>query len=171
MAVLIAMLRPRVIELGFLQLHRLADQPAAQAVPDHQNAFPQVVVWILDVTLDSGHQAGIVCAHLQLHGHHGFEQAGELECPLIHLFQGLAIDHQRTHGGEGACARPARAQPHELIAGAVPDNLHQGAELIAAHPCLFNAQQIRRDAGLLQQLAHIQPQPLCARQRCFNKVL
>src|SRR5690554_7877796 len=39
MAVLIAMLPSRVIEIGFLQLHPLAAQPADSAVPNPQKAF------------------------------------------------------------------------------------------------------------------------------------
>ena len=149
---------PRVIELSFLQFHGLANKPAAQPVPDHQNALAQKIVRVVDAAFNSRDQARTVTEDFKLHGHHRFEQPREPEGLLIYLFQRLATDHQRTHGGERSGAGTAWPHAHKLIAGALPDYLHQLAELITAHPCHFNAKKIWRDPGLLEQSTAVQAQ-------------
>src|SRR5690606_33913598 len=98
--VFVAMVWPWVIELGFLQFHWLANEPAAKSVPDDQDALSQKVVRIVDAAFNSRNQARAVIQDFKLHGHHTLEQPREPVGLLIHLFQRLATDHQSTHGSE-----------------------------------------------------------------------
>ena len=165
--IVVEQFRPGVMDrLG----HRLTDQPAAQAMPDHQDALAQEIAGIVDLAFDPQYQPGLLLSDFQLHGHHGLEQSGELEGLAVDCFQIGAVDDEGTHGRERTRPGPAWTQAHEFIPGAVPEHLHQPAELVTADPCHLDTQQIRRNPGLFQHLPGVQPLRLRTDQSCLHKM-
>ena len=170
MPVLIPMRWPGIIKLGLLQLNRLSDQPAAEPMPDHQDALPQEKTGIVDFALNPGNQLRIVLADFQFHRYHGLKQTGKPEGLAVHRFQVRAVHDQRAHGCKRSGPGPSRAKPHELVAHPVPEHLHQMAELIAAYPGHLNTQQIRRNTGLPEHFSGIKTKRFGAHQGGLNKV-
>ena len=169
--VFVAVGRPGVIELRLFQFYRLPDEPASQAMPDYEDAFPQEETGIVNFAFHPGHQSGFVLADFELHRYHGLEEPGKLEGLPVHRFQVGAVNHQRTHRGEGACPGPPGPKPHKLVPHPVPEHLHKMAELVAADSGHLDTQEIGRDSCLPEHFPGIKTKSFSTPQGSLNKVL
>lgn len=139
-------------------------------MPKNQKAFTHKKMRVVNIAFNVRNQTHLLIICFQLHGHHRLEQPGELICPFIHRLQRMAINNQCAHGGKGACSGTPGAHTHKFIIHAAPDNLQQQAELVAAYPGHFNAQQICRYTRIQEHFPGIKPQMISAGQSGLHKV-
>ncbi|MCY1293936.1 hypothetical protein D9M70_432110 [compost metagenome] len=144
--VLAGMGRLGVAEGGLLQADALADQPAAQAMPDHQQAFHQEVVRVLEQGVVH-RQYGEFAVARQGDARRIGEQSIEEGAPAEGLFQGPAMDDGVAHHGEGAALAGLLAEAHVFVVQRFPEHLQKPGELLGRHPCAGFVQQGRLDAG------------------------
>ncbi|MDT4857201.1 hypothetical protein FQZ97_916160 [compost metagenome] len=131
--VLAGMGRFGVAEGGLLQADALADQPAAQAVPDHQQALHQEVVRVLERRVVH-RQPGEFAIPLQLDAWSVREQSIEEGASDQGLFQGAAMDDGVAHHGEGAALAALQTEAHVFVVQRFPEHLQQPGELLGRHP-------------------------------------
>src|SRR5690554_1248117 len=80
------------------------------------------------------------------------------------------MDNQGAHGGKCSDRRTAWPEAGKFITQCGPEHLHQLTELITANTRHLNAQKIRRNSGLLQDVGSIKTKVLSPSQCSLDKV-
>jgi len=142
--------RLRVGEGGFFQANALADQPTAEAMPDHQQAFHQKVVRVPEGRVIHG-QACPVAFTAEANARRVGEQAVEQATAGQGFFQRAAMDDGVAHHGEGAALAALAAEAHVFVVEGFPQQLHQTGELLGGDARARLVQQGRLDVQLTQQ--------------------
>jgi hypothetical protein len=148
--VLGGVLRLGVGEGGFLQADALADQPAAEAVPDYQQAFHQEVVGVPQAAVVHAQPRPVAFA-LQADARCIGEQAVEQRAAAQRFFQRAAVDDGVAHHGEGAAFARLAAEAQVLVVQRFPQQLHQPGELLGGDARTRLDEHRRLNAGLAQQ--------------------
>src|SRR5450830_1396361 len=141
---------PRVTEAGLEQANALADQPTAQAVPDHQQAFAEKVIRVPQVRGVQA-QAHAVAFAAELQAWRVGEQAVEQQAAVQGLFQGRTMNQRMHHHGESAALAAALAEPQVFVVQLQPEPLQQLGELLWRQACPRFVEPLRSDAQALQQ--------------------
>ncbi|MNP13605.1 hypothetical protein D3C76_1058920 [compost metagenome] len=110
--VLGAVFRPGVAERGLFQANALADQPAAETVPDHQQAFAEEMIRVPELRVVQAQAHPFIFAaqgQTRRPGEQAVKQQAAMEC----LIQAATVNHGMAHHCEAA--RPAWGLPEPEV--------------------------------------------------------
>ncbi len=148
--VLVGVFGARVLECGLFQADALADQPTAEAMPDHQQAFTEKMIRVPQVR-GVEDQAGLVAFADQAQARRVGKQPVEQQPAVQGLFQVGAMDQRVAHHGECATLAAALAEAQVLVVQFQPQALQQLGELFGRQARLRFAQEFGSDPQPLQQ--------------------
>ncbi|MNG05862.1 hypothetical protein D3C84_890760 [compost metagenome] len=146
-----AVLGPRVAERRLFQADALADQPTAEAMPDHQLALGEEMVRILKLRIVQAQADHFVFAgqgQARAAGEQAIKQQAAMQC----LIEIAAVNHRMTHHRETAGFTRHRPEAQVLVVECQPQSLDQAGELLRRNARTRFFQQLGADPELLQQV-------------------